>query len=164
MSMICTLRPVSDSDLAELFASPVAIEDFLDESDESGGEEDIDKSWHGLHYLLTRSAWEGDPPLNFLVTGGREIGDVDVGYGPARGFTSAEVAEIAGALGQISTDDLRGRFDPEQMMKAQIYPEIWDRDPGEDDTLGYLVEYFEGLKAFLQRTAASGSALVVYLN
>jgi len=26
---------------------------------------DLEKSWHGIHYLLTGSAWEGDPPLRF---------------------------------------------------------------------------------------------------
>src|SRR5215211_6398120 len=26
---------------------------------------DLDKSWHGIHYLLTKTDWEGEPPLNF---------------------------------------------------------------------------------------------------
>lgn len=28
------------------------------------------------------------------------------------------------------------------MVKKEIYPEIWDRDPKDDDTLGYLIEYY----------------------
>jgi hypothetical protein len=24
---------------------------------------DLDKSWHGIHYMLTGTAWEGTPPL-----------------------------------------------------------------------------------------------------
>lgn len=35
---------------------------------------DLDKAWHGLHYLLTGTAWEGEPPLNVLAAGGREVG------------------------------------------------------------------------------------------
>jgi hypothetical protein len=95
MSMIGNLRLVSDEQLNELFADPDQVEDFLYESGEPSPDEedDVDKAWQGLHFLLTGSAWNGEPPLNFLVSGGREIGDVDVGYGPARGFTSTEVAE-----------------------------------------------------------------------
>src|SRR5688500_6275073 len=37
---------------------------------------DLDKAWHGIHYLLTGTAWEGAEPLNFLVAGGRPVGDI----------------------------------------------------------------------------------------
>jgi hypothetical protein len=40
---------------------------------------DVDKAWHGIHYLLTGTAWEGDPPLDFIVKGGSQVGDVDDG-------------------------------------------------------------------------------------
>jgi hypothetical protein len=134
--MIGNLRLVSDEQLNELFADPDQLEAFLYESDEpSPDEEDVDKAWHGIHFLLPGSAWGGQPPLNFLVSGGRGIGDVDVGYGPAGGFMSAEVAGISQALGRISSDDLRARFDGKRLMDAEISPEIWDRDPAEDDRL-----------------------------
>src|SRR5829696_7547426 len=41
----------------------------------------FEKSWHGLHFLLTGTAWEGEPPLNFLLAGGREI-DIGLGLSP----------------------------------------------------------------------------------
>src|SRR5262245_51191373 len=34
--------------------------------------ESLDKAWHGIHYLLTGTAWEGVLPLDFLVRGGVE--------------------------------------------------------------------------------------------
>ena len=34
---------------------------------------DLDKAWHGVHYLLTGTAWEGEPPLNFVVEGGADL-------------------------------------------------------------------------------------------
>ena len=160
--MIGNLRRVSDEQLAELFASPGRIEEFLYESDEDQDEEDIEKSWHAIHYLLTGSAWGGDPPLNFLASGGKDIGDVDVGYGPARGFPSAEVAELAAALDPITADDLRSRLDRGAMANAQIYPDIWDES--EDELVDYIVPYFEATKSFVQGAAATSSALVVYLN
>jgi hypothetical protein len=129
-----------------------------------GESTDLDKSWHGIHYLLTGTAWEGDEPLNFLVAGGRPVGDIDVGYGPARVLSSAETRVAHHALARLTEDDLRARFNPADMMKKEVYPEIWDRSPEEDDTLGYLLEYVETLKSFLAQAVERNQGLVVYLN
>lgn len=56
---------------------------------------DLDKTWHALHYLFTGTAWAGDFPACFLVSSGEPVGDVDVGYGPARSFTPAQTKAIA---------------------------------------------------------------------
>ncbi|MGH7513623.1 MAG: YfbM family protein [Gemmatimonadales bacterium] len=125
---------------------------------------DLDKSWHGIHYLLTGTAWEGDPPLNFLVTGGREVGDAEVGQGPARTYTAAETREVAGALAALSDAELRSRFAPGDMMRAEIYPEIWDRDPAEDDTLGYLMEYLGLLRTAVATVVERGHGLLVTIT
>lgn len=125
---------------------------------------DLDKAWHGIHYLLTRTAWEGTPPLNLLAAGGRAIGDIDVGYGPARALSSREISDAHEALSQISDAELRGRFAPSEMMKAEIYPEIWDRDPADDDTLGYLMEHVGTLRAFLRDASDERLGAIVYLT
>jgi hypothetical protein len=125
---------------------------------------DLDKSWHGIHYLLTGTAWEGLPPLNFLVAGGREVGTLDVGYGPARVFTAAETRAVRDALSKLGDDDLRARFNAADMMKREIYPGIWDRSPEEDDTLGYLLEYLRILRGYLSQAVDQEHGLVVYLT
>jgi hypothetical protein len=125
---------------------------------------DLDKAWHGIQFLLTGSDWEGDPPLNFLVAGGTPVGDIDVGYGPGRVFRSTEVAEIHKALAGLQEDDLRKRFHPDVMMKKDIYPTIWDRDPKDDDPLGYLLEYFAALKKFVSDAADKDLGIVVTLQ
>ena len=124
---------------------------------------DIDKSWHGIHFLLTGAADEGNTPLHFLLAGGADVGDEDVGYGPARAFTSAQTKAIATALGAVSDDELRRRYVPDAMMKAEIYPEIWDRDPSKDDALGYLMEYVKVIRETLATVSARGHGLLVYL-
>jgi hypothetical protein len=125
---------------------------------------DLDKAWHGIHYLLTGSDWEGDPPAGFLLNWGENIGEIDVGYGPARAFTSDKVNQIAGYLNGIDERSLQVMFSPKQMMEMDIYPTIWDRDPSEDDTLGYLLEYFRVLKGFIERTTDRKCGMVVYLS
>ena len=125
---------------------------------------DLDKSWHGIHYLLTQSAWEGDEPLSFLLNGGSQVGDIDVGYGPARALTAEQVQAFHAALQPLDEIFLKGRFNPAEMMKLQIYPEIWDRDPAEDDSFGYRAEYFGTLKSFVADAAKRRMGLVVYIS
>lgn len=125
---------------------------------------DLDKAWHGIHFLLTGTAWEGEPPLNFLMQGGTVIGEVEVGYGPARGMTAAEVQAVAAALAGIDEAFMRARFDPAQMTQLDIYPGIWDRDPAEDDSFGYCMEYFGELRTFVMRAAERGAGLIISLT
>jgi hypothetical protein len=125
---------------------------------------DLDKAWHGIHYLLTGTAAEGRKPLDFLVSGGREVGNLDVGYGPARVFSAAETRAAHEALARLGDDELRGRFNPEDMTRQDIYPEIWNNDPEEDDPLGYVMEYLGTLRGFLAQAVEHGHGLVVYLT
>lgn len=125
---------------------------------------DLDKAWHGIHFLLTGTDWGGEGPAAFLVRGGREAAGVDVGYGPARLFTAAEVRDVAAALAPLDEAALRDRFDPEAMTRLDIYPSIWSRDPEDDDALGYCLEYFDVLREFVSDCAARGRGLVVYVS
>jgi uncharacterized protein DUF1877 len=71
MSMIGNFRALPDLELQALFADPSRVEGLLYESllggVANGNELDVDKAWHGLHFLLTGSAWEGSFPLNFIA-------------------------------------------------------------------------------------------------
>jgi Domain of unknown function (DUF1877) len=136
----------------------------LELADDEGELGDLDKSWHGIHYLLTGQADESGTPLEFLAAGGTFVGDDDVGYGPPRAFTSSETRAIAAALAAVSDDELRSRFAPEAMMRAEIYPEIWDRDPCDDDTLGYLMEYVAVLRTAMATVTSRGHGLLVVLS
>ena len=169
MSMIGNFRRLPELDLARLLADPELIGDYLGDEEPPEGfgpfaDLDVDKAWHGIHFLLTGTPWAGEAPWNFIACGGTEIGDVDVGYGPARGFTSAQVREIASALVSMPPERLATRFDPKAMMAAEIYPTIWDRDPKDDDTCGYVIEYYDALRAFVAGAAAEGEALLVYIT
>jgi hypothetical protein len=61
MSMICVLQQTDESEIKRFLTNPDGIADFLyDDKDEetevvSRPEIDLDKAWHGIHFLLTRS-------------------------------------------------------------------------------------------------------------
>jgi hypothetical protein len=50
------------------------------------------------------------------------------------------------------------------MMRLEIYPEIWDRDPAKDDTLGYLLEMVAVLRRGLEQVVGRGHGLLVTLR
>lgn len=72
---------------ARLFSSAKAPLELFDEGERPSV--DLDKAWHAIHYLLTGEADEVPGPLGFLVSGGAPVGAIEVGYGPARAFTSS---------------------------------------------------------------------------
>jgi hypothetical protein len=189
MSMIACFRTATDSEIDAMLEQPKRIlkmfglpEDMYKpgllsrlfgrgqeaskpdnwEPDPGNEEFDADKAWHGIHFLLAGKPWEGPPPLNFMVAGGKEIGKIDVGYGPARGFTSSEVASICDALEPITPQTLKLACDREAFRKNDIYPNIWDEP--DDECFGYVLSHFEDLKAFMNRTKDSGKGLIVYLS
>lgn len=49
-------------------------------------------------------------------------------------------------------------------MKQEIYPEIWDRDPQQDDALGYLLECYEILTTFVRETREAERGLIIFLS
>ncbi len=166
MGMTSFFAAVDTDTLDLLRAEPERLADYLFPDDDEGSELDnaldIDKAWHGIHYLLTGRADAGAAPLDFLVAGGETVDEAGE-YG-ARLFTAAQTAAIAAALAPIDEATMRARFDPADMKKLKIYPAIWDRDPAEDDALGYCLEYFSELKRFVDDATASGFGLVVSMS
>lgn len=124
---------------------------------------DLDKSWHAIHFLLTGTDWEGTFPSCFLVNGGIAIGDIDVGYGPARSFSPAQVNEINAFLQTTTDGELKSRLDFEKMKKLEIYPHVWGDDSIEAEW-EYIHWGLETLRKFVSETSSKSMGLIVYLN
>jgi hypothetical protein len=119
----------------------------------------IDKAWHGLHYLLCGAPEPVPGPLGQAVFGGTEIGE-DLGYGPARYFMVAQVAEIAGALQSPNLEpELRARFDGEAMSELGIYPGVW-----ESDDLDWLIEAFHTVRDFYAAASQAEQAVATLIE
>ena len=162
MSIICALQQVTEAEIRDLLSRPERIYALLEASEAGEAPEtDLDKAWHAIHFLLTGSAEDGDEPLCYLMMGGQQIGDEDVGYGPARALLPDEVKSFDAALSQVTGADLVQRFNPDQMMTQKIYPEIWDRS-AEDPVLDYVVDYYEILRSFVREASDAGNGLIIY--
>ena len=120
---------------------------------------EIDKAWHGLHYILTGEAREAEGTLGQAVLGGIEVGNDFAGYGPARILDADLVAELAGALAAPDLEqEAAARYDPARMNELDIYPFGWD-SPG----LEWLLAALADLRGFYAGAAAHGRAAVTCL-
>jgi hypothetical protein len=159
MGMSCQLHALNPAEEQSVRADPQSIlglqsSDFLD----------LDKSWHGLHRVLTGTAWEGDFPLCFLLDGGEALEEIDTGYGPPRLLSADEVVQIANALGAVTEEEFDRRFDREQMAAEDIYPTgVWDERRTWLLT-EWLLPALRNLKRFVMQAARERMAVLVYLT
>lgn len=171
MEMLCTLRSATEAQRQALVKAPERLQDFLDDEEDFGVprgttflELDIGETWHGLQYLMTGTAWEGAAPLDFLVRGGEDVGDIPSDEGTARVFQPAEVRQLSEALHGLSLDTLRHRFDARRMEQLDIYPGHWDEPLEDEDPLEELLSYFAELRRFVSQVAQRGDALLVHIG
>ncbi|NVJ23299.1 MULTISPECIES: YfbM family protein [Myxococcus] len=171
MEMLCTLRSVTVAQRDALLQAPKRLEDFLDDEEDFGDpkggaflELDIGEAWHGLQYLLTGTPWEGSAPLDFLVRGGVDVGDIPSDEGTARVFSPEEVKALATALREVSENTLRRRYDAVEMQAQDIYPGTWEEPPDDADPLEEMVSYFDELQKFMAQMGKRGDALLVHIG
>lgn len=166
MGMVLIGRRLSADELAAVRADPTAVDALLygdlddDEAEMPEPELDLDKSWHGIHYLLTGTAWRIGEGADAAILGGAEIGQ-DGGYGPARLLDQSTVRAVATALDALDVEVLRARFDPEAMAAAEIYPAIWTNGV---DELDYLMSHYTQLRRFYHAAAANGQAVLLAIT
>lgn len=190
MSMILSLVTLSDANIARILENPplvwrvfmphdpgvylkVLSRDIgnstsyqsipdIEIQDGEGEYLDLDKAWHGIHYLLNKTAEECGAPLCFLISGGKQVGDIDVGYGPARAFMAEEVRVIDAALSAVNDDMLRSNFSQTEMIQQEVYP-LRD-DSKDDETLEYLMTYANILRVAIQRATEYHLGMVLVLT
>jgi hypothetical protein len=161
-AMIGNLRPATDDEIDHLLNTPADITRFLYGGAAAEREQVVlHKAWHAIHYVLNGSRLGGNEPLNFLVAEGTPVGDVDVGYGPARILKSSQVRQIARALEDILPEDLPQRVNPRQLDEQKIYPGNWQSN-GLD--ANYVVTNYRSMRDLITRAAAKGDGLILFIN
>jgi hypothetical protein len=165
MSMDCTLYAAPRAQVRQFTADPDAFIPHLAEWATGGRSLHLRKTWHGLHFALTGTAWEGDNPLGFLLHGGETVGpedDEDEAYTPPRVLSPAHVRKLAKALTALTAADFSARFDLKQLAEEEIYPRIWD-EPAEQLHAEYGAA-FQSLRRFVSEAAGRGDAMVVQIS
>lgn len=163
MSMCASFAKIDPNLIVRLQRDPSLIHEWIEAQGEGAPEIlDIDKSWHGIHFLLTGSADGGEGPLAAAVFGGEEIGD-DIGYGPARLLMPQEVQVVAAALEALGLEAFVARYAPEALTAEGIYPDgIWSEDPAE--ARDYLVDNFKELLGFYAKASRAGAGILMWVG
>nr|WP_294817796.1 YfbM family protein [uncultured Sphingomonas sp.] len=129
---------------------------------EEGDEIDLDKAWHGLHFTLTGSGWATGAPLSFLVEEWPEIGDVDVGYGPAKAIRAVDVARFNDALAGFTAMDLRAGYRPQTMLEQELYlADFFAENP--EEGIEYIEHWLTELRTFIAGCVARNAGVVSYI-
>ncbi|WP_316569386.1 YfbM family protein [Neobacillus sp. YIM B06451] len=164
MGMIASFFRVSPKALQVLKANPDEAADLIFEMEEIEELElDIDKSWHGIYFLLSGVADLDEPAdghIGRAVLGGHELGE-DYGYGPLRYFEPDEVADIYNELKEISPDEFASRFDPKKLSDHGIYP--MHKKWSEDDK-AYLVENYDFLLRYYETAANNNEGMLMLIQ
>ena len=164
MSMTGNYLRVSERTLNDLRADPSKVGDFLNEQVEFASDEylDIDKSWHIIHFLLTGTESECDPPLGNVVMGGTKLSGEDMGQGSCpRYLTPTEVRDVSRALEAVSPEQLVARWDSRRIAAADIYPQIWDDSPENRD---YVSDNYQEVRDLFAVAAENGDAVILWLH
>ena len=120
---------------------------------------DLDKNWHVLHYLLSRTPWEGPMPQASLM-GGVELGKVDVGYGPARLLAPQQIEEFLNYLGSLNENEFGSDVTASELEENEIYGAYPEWSPA---AAKELWGYIEELKSFFSKAKSAGESVILYL-
>ena len=161
MSMIAAPCIASSAQIQDVLRAPEHVKALIEQEQKNCT--DLDKAWHGIHFMLTGEPWGGKGPLAYLLGGGAKIGDVDLGYGPGYALSAEQTADFDDALSKVSVEDFRKKYAPKAMAERQIYPAIWDEKYASEDPLGFLVNYFERLKQYVSLARSKHDGLIIYI-
>ena len=125
---------------------------------------DLEGVWHALHFLFTGTAWEGDAPACYLISGGQDIGDPDeLGYSSLHALGPDQTQRFAQFLNSLSREELTRRDDPKKMTALGI-DGGWSDAESRALRFGHVLDGYEQLRAFVQATVDAKSGLIVYVT
>jgi hypothetical protein len=164
MGMVWVAALATDKEIASIRSDPESALDFVDSETayKSGRQIDLDKQWHGVHFLLTHSAGATDDPLSIIIGNFEEIGP-DNGYGPAWIIPAASFISCNAKLSKISDQEISARFDPEAMKREDIYLADVFADEG-DEARGFLMEDVTRLRAFVSKAAEQSFNAIAFIT
>src|SRR5262245_2438207 len=119
----------------------------------------IDKAWHGLHYLLCGQVEADSSPLGSAILGGQEIGE-DLGYGPARHLSPKEVGTVASALATLTDEELRSRYNADRMNELELYAGGWD----DEQNIDWLLDAAKEVQRYYNEAAQRGFGMLLYIT
>jgi len=117
----------------------------------------IDKAWHGIHYLLTNSSMWGPIPARWTIFGDIKIPEFEKDYVRASYLKPSQVSKVNNFLSKIPEEEFKRRYNPNKFEAAEIYPDSWD-----NTDIDYLMIYFRKVKILYQKAADIGEYVLLF--
>jgi hypothetical protein len=118
--------------------------------DEGGASVDLDKSWHGIHFVLTGNLEDDGSPLSGAILGGQPLGDGD--FEEAIFLPPDQVRRTAEALAALDDADFAALHESRTWTDAVYGPNDYE----------YFLENFLEVAAFFEQAAARGNAVMKF--
>ncbi|MBK6441831.1 MAG: YfbM family protein [Actinomycetales bacterium] len=158
MVMTWTARALTDEEHDVVRSNAKAAATLIeDEPPDPKRGVDLDTAWHGIHWLLTGTAYDTESHAGQAIFGGDAIG-ADLGHGPAHLIDPRTVKKISAALDALPASEVAARVDFDAMLDANIYPGFWDE---QDVFHTWLRPRYKQLRKFYRRAARASSAVLV---
>lgn len=163
MGMICGLTRITSQQLEMALKKTNELDSLLSEGPESGASYEtnnlyLDKSWDGIHFLLTgKKDLQRDQKniISYALGGEKTIDDSD--FPIITYLTADKVVSVAELLNKIPIKEFLARYNGKSMKENDIYPRLeWSKDDAD-----YLIIYFEQLKKFYQDAAKEKKAILI---
>ncbi len=148
------LEDLKDISLEELMEMIEEIEE-----DETLPVCDIDKTWDGLHFLLTEKTIDESNKIDYLsmfIAGEITLNDEEM----IAIIMPDQLKNILEEVNKCNIEEKLKGFDPVKFSEADIYPKIWieeDRDYLSTE----LLESFQELKNFYNEVAYNNNGIIV---
>ena len=157
MVMTWTARALTPEEHAAVTTNAKVVVDLLeDEPPHPKLALHLGTAWHGIHWLLTGTAYESESAVGQAIFGGEPIGR-NLGHGPAHLLDHRVVRRVDDALESLSVADLADRFDPDLMVEADISPGFW-HDP--EIFAPLLAPRYRALQRFHRRARKAGAPVL----
>lgn len=164
MGLIASYMMVDEPTLSKFLKSDIeaVADDIFDmEEQDTADFMDIDKSWDGLHFILTgkpaSAPIEGNA-LSEAVVGVRmfdEEGEEFIAYTP-----HSRLPEIVKALEAVDIEGLKLKFSPLALHQNDVYPTIWE-DDDKEGLFSYLIDGYKALLALYKEAVEKNMNIVV---
>lgn len=167
MGMSCIIWQVVPETIKDMLDDPTLGDDVLTElkeyNEELPDEEkiclDLDKSWDGINFLLSKK--ERDPLSGFIKTGGQDIGAIDEGYGLARYFTPEETAKLNSIIKKNTFADLCRGVQASELAAADVY--LFHSGSQQEQEFGFLEENWIALVKFVDAAVMRKRGIMTYI-
>jgi len=124
---------------------------------------DLDKAWHGIHFLLTGTdSYEGNSPAFYLLSGERLD---DLCSEEVLSLSADEVKKFNSYLQSVSIEQLKKNYNAEKMNKLKVYPQRYLAAKEDNSScLNYLLWHYRKLKQFICDVAKENKAMLITIG